>query len=83
MGFMCGRIQRRFPPPQQRDNCGINARLSLFVTQPLSLLFVQSGCTLGICTEVPGKVAAASNRAFKGPEMKGKGTISAAVKEIK
>lgn len=48
------------------------------VTQPLPLLFVQSGCTLGIGTEVPSEVPAGSKGAFKGPEMKANRTILAA-----
>lgn len=82
MGFrwqsiMCGQIPRRFPPPQQGDNCGVNARLSFLVRQPFSLLFEQSGCTLGISTEVPGKVPAGSNRALKALRWKGERTILA------
>lgn len=51
--------------PHSRGTTVLNARLSICMTQALSLLFVQSGCTLGMCTEVPSKVPAGSNKVRK------------------
>lgn len=64
-------------PPQQSRGTTVASKLAcpFCVTQPLPLLFVQSGCPLGMGTEVPSEVPAGSNGAFKGPEMKGKRTI--------